>query len=86
MLSLQLLWNCVVTRTPSLFVNAEPYTLNTHEWSRVQSMSGRVYVTDQDAEEPEDFIVGLTTQVYLRPFSFLTKGASTELKLRKYNL
>jgi hypothetical protein len=29
----------------------------------VQSMAGRVYVTDQDAEEPEDFIVGLTTQV-----------------------
>ena len=32
---------------------------------QVQSMTGRVYVTDQDAEEPEDFIVGLTTQVYV---------------------
>ena len=32
----------------------------------VQSMTGRVYVTDQDAEEPEDFIVSLTTQVQLQ--------------------
>ncbi|XP_073395601.1 exocyst complex component SEC8 isoform X2 [Physcomitrium patens] len=32
----------------------------------LQSMAGRVYVTDQDAEEPEDFIVGLTTQIARR--------------------
>lgn len=28
-----------------------------------QSMAGRHYVRDQDAEEPEDFIVALTSQV-----------------------
>jgi len=26
-------------------------------------MAGRVYVSDQDAEEPEEFVVALTTQV-----------------------
>jgi hypothetical protein len=31
-------------------------------------MAGRVYVTDQDAEVPEDFIVALTTQVCLSNF------------------
>lgn len=30
-----------------------------------QGMTGRVYVTDHDAEEPEDFIVTLTSQVLL---------------------
>ena len=41
--------------------------MEAHEWGQwVQSMTGRVYVTDQDAEEPEDFIVSLTTQVQLR--------------------
>jgi exocyst complex component 4 len=34
----------------------------------LQSMAGRVYVTDQDAEVPEDFIVALTTQVCLSNF------------------
>jgi exocyst complex component 4 len=29
-------------------------------------MAGRVYVTDQDAEVPEDFIVALTTQIARR--------------------
>ena len=28
-------------------------------------MTGRVYVTDQDAEEPEDFIAALSSQVLL---------------------
>jgi len=49
-------------------------------------MAGRVYVTDQDAEEPEDFIVGLTTQVYVLSClysSIVSKGAFTELKLSK---
>jgi exocyst complex component 4 len=32
----------------------------------LQSMAGRVYVTDQDAEVPEDFIVALTTQIARR--------------------
>lgn len=41
--------------------------MEAHGWGQwVQSMTGRVYVTDQDAEEPEDFIVSLTTQVQLR--------------------
>lgn len=40
--------------------------MEAHGWGQwVQSMTGRVYVTDQDAEEPEDFIVSLTTQVQL---------------------
>jgi exocyst complex component 4 len=29
----------------------------------LQGMAGRVYVSDQDAEEPEEFVVALTTQV-----------------------
>jgi len=29
----------------------------------LQGMAGRVYVSDQDAEEPEEFVVALTTQI-----------------------
>jgi hypothetical protein len=43
-----------------------------HGWGQwVQSMTGRVYVTDQDAEEPEDFIVSLTTQVQLQNLKYM---------------
>ena len=46
------------------------HVLKNISWTHVQSMAGRVYVTDQDAEEPEDFIVGLTTQVCVMSVSF----------------
>lgn len=34
-----------------------------------QEMTNREYVEDQDAEEPDDFVISLTTQVHVQSMS-----------------
>jgi len=38
---------------------------NENEYKFTQEMTNREYLEDQDAEEPDDYIISLTTQVCL---------------------
>lgn len=51
-------------------------TVCSHVTKITQEMSSRDYMDDQDAEEPDDFIISLTAQVFCLPISLPSQFVS----------